>query len=79
MAVVKVGGVLVLVLHRRVRVRVRVLAGDRGDVHVVVVAVVMTVGVIVDQRFVAMAMPVAFGQVKRDAHAEQRRRRQDRR
>lgn len=60
---VGVGSVGVLMAAFVVSVRVAMFTANRRHVFVVVVAVVVTMSVIVNQRLVSVKMAVSFGQV----------------
>jgi len=57
-----------------VAMRVAMLALHRRLVRMVVVAIIVPVGVLVIDRLVGMQVAVAFGQMKANAHGEERRR-----
>ncbi len=63
MLVVQIGHVLVIVLQRVMMMGVGVLAEERRIVDVLVMSVVVAVGVLVIDRFVAVNVAVALGQV----------------
>lgn len=60
---VQIGHVLVIVLQRVMMMGVGVLAEERRIVDVLVMSVVVAVGVLVIDRFVAVNVAVALGQV----------------
>ena len=62
--VVQIRSVVVLVLHWFVTMRMRVLAQHRGYVRMQVMAVVVAMGVLVFEQFVAMGVLVSFREVQ---------------
>jgi len=69
---VQVWRVIVTVLEWVVAMRMRVFAEHGRDVAVLVVAVVVSVGMFVFERFVTMAVLVPFGQMQVGAEGEAR-------
>ena len=66
-----VGGVIVVVFDRVVSMGMRMLADNRGLMHVVVVPVVMPMRVVMFKGVMRMRVLVALGRVKQHAEAEQ--------
>ena len=69
-AMMQIRAVLVLVLDRPVTVHVAVLGRHGRVMHMVVVAVIVSMRVLVLDRLVPMAMGVRLGDVQVDSHAE---------
>jgi hypothetical protein len=68
-----VGRVVVLMSHRVVPMRVAVLPDEGRIVHVLMVAVVVDVRMLVNERRMPMRVGVSLREVERDARAAQRR------